>query len=154
MFECELKQAFIMWPQLWSPWRWERDPSHVCCSDGLLVDADAFSSAVSLSLYSFPWSPSSHCSQLPILHSPTPSSLKWSLSPFLLPLSSNVQSPSSFQAFLAGPGSLQTTFTSDLKFKQQLTSSHTQKTHCHTLGFYCREKQIHKEKHGFLGNVF
>lgn len=41
MFECELKQAFIMWPQPWSPWCWERGPA--TDSHGLLAGADAFS---------------------------------------------------------------------------------------------------------------
>lgn len=48
MFECELKQAFIMWPQPWSPWCWERGPAtDIHC---LLASVDAFPSAMSLSL--------------------------------------------------------------------------------------------------------
>lgn len=52
MFECELKQAFIMWPQPWSPWCWERGPA--TDSHGLLAGADAFPSAMSLSPFSLP----------------------------------------------------------------------------------------------------
>ncbi len=52
MFECELKQAFIMWPQPWSPWCWERGPA--TDSHGLLAGADAFPSTMSLSLFSLP----------------------------------------------------------------------------------------------------
>lgn len=44
MFECELKQAFIMWPQPWSPWCWERGPA--TDSHGLLAGADAFPSSL------------------------------------------------------------------------------------------------------------
>ncbi len=50
MFECELKQAFIMWPQPWSPQCWER--GLLTDSHGLQAGADAFHSSVSLSLLS------------------------------------------------------------------------------------------------------
>lgn len=50
LFECEIKQAFIMWPQPWSPW---------CCKRGLatdnqdlLVGSDDFLSPMSLSFHS------------------------------------------------------------------------------------------------------
>lgn len=49
LFECELKQAFIIWPQPWSSWCWERGPA--TDSPGLLAGADAFLSAMSLSLF-------------------------------------------------------------------------------------------------------
>lgn len=46
--ECELIHAFIIWPQLWSPWCWDRGPA--ADNHDALAGVDAFLPAKSFSL--------------------------------------------------------------------------------------------------------